>query len=64
MQPGTPDSTTCARRGTASEDEISNVAYGYSYIHLVRTYEMHANALTKVDNKDAFFKFCKIAMNY
>ena len=40
------------------------VTHGYSYIHLVRTYEMHANALTKVDNKDAFFKFCKIAMNY
>ena len=28
MQPGTPDSTTCARRGTASEDETSNVAFG------------------------------------
>ena len=40
------------------------VTHGYSYIHLVRTYEMHANALTKVDNKDAFFKFYKIAMNY
>ena len=32
-------------------------------IHLARTYEMHANALTKVENLSAFEAFVKITMN-
>lgn len=27
------------------------VSHGYTYIHLCRTHEMFANALTKVENK-------------
>jgi hypothetical protein len=33
------------------------VTHGFSYVHLVRTFEMHANALTKVDQQDAFLAF-------
>ena len=39
------------------------VTHGYSYVYLVRTYDMHANALTKVENKHAFFAFRNFAMN-
>ena len=39
------------------------VTHGYSYLHLVRTHEMHANALTKVENLHAFDEFVKVAMN-
>ena len=39
------------------------VTHGYIYIHLCRTHEMHANALTKVENLDAFVRFIKVAMN-
>ena len=39
------------------------VTHGYSYLHLVKTNEMHANALTKVDNKSAFLAFRQISMN-
>ena len=33
------------------------VTHGFSYMHLIRTFEMHANALTKVENKSAFYAF-------
>ena len=33
------------------------VTHGFTYVHLVRTHEMQANALTKVDNKGAFLSF-------
>jgi hypothetical protein len=39
------------------------VTHGYVYTHLARTFEMHANALTKVENLEAFLKFVRIAMN-
>ena len=39
------------------------VTHGYSYVHLCRTHDMHANALTKVENLDAFYNFIKVAMN-
>ena len=39
------------------------VTHGYTYIHLCRTHEMHANALTKVENLYAFEAFVKVAMN-
>ena len=39
------------------------VTHGYCYLHLVRTHEMHANALTKVENLFAFDEFVKVAMN-
>jgi hypothetical protein len=39
------------------------VTHGYVYTHLARTFEMHANALTKVENLEAFIKFVRIAMN-
>ena len=39
------------------------VTHGYTFIHLCRTHEMHANALTKVENLDAFYRFIKVAMN-
>ena len=39
------------------------VSIGACYMHLCRTHEMHANALTKVDNKGAFLAFRTITMN-
>ena len=33
------------------------VSHGFSYVHLVRTFEMHANALTKVEERAAFLAF-------
>ena len=39
------------------------VTNGHEYIHLCRTHEMLANALTKVDNKSAFMEFRRVAMN-
>jgi hypothetical protein len=39
------------------------VLHGYVYVHLAKTTDMHANALTKVENLSAFLIFRKIAMN-
>ena len=39
------------------------VSIGAEYVHLCRTFEMHANALTKVENKNAFRAFRALAMN-
>ena len=36
------------------------VTHGFAYVHLVRTFEMHANALTKVDKQSAFLAFRNI----
>ena len=39
------------------------VTMGYTVVHLVKTCDMHANTLTKVEHKSAFFVFRKLAMN-
>ena len=39
------------------------VTNGVFYVHLCKTHEMLANALTKVENRAAFFVFRRIAMN-
>ena len=39
------------------------VLHGFTFIHLCRTFEMHANALTKVESRDAFYAFRKLLMN-
>jgi hypothetical protein len=39
------------------------VIHGYSYVHLCRTFDMHANALTKVENLEAWLKFRKLVFN-
>ena len=39
------------------------VTHGYAYVHIVRTFEELANALTKIENRHAYITFRKIAMN-
>ena len=39
------------------------VLHGYSYVHLCKTHEMLANALTKVENKHAYLHFAKVFYN-
>ena len=39
------------------------VLHGYAYVHIVRTWEQLANALTKVENRHAFITFRKVSMN-
>ena len=39
------------------------VTHGYVYIHLCKTYEQLANALTKVENLSAFVDFQKVVFN-
>ena len=39
------------------------VTHGYTYVHLVKTFDMHADALTKIVSVEAFIKFMMFAMN-
>ena len=39
------------------------VQHGYEYIHLVRTFEMDADPLTKIVMRDAFMRFVKLGAN-
>ena len=39
------------------------VSTGACYIFLCKTHQMHANALTKVENRSAFFVFRSVSLN-
>ena len=39
------------------------VTHGYSYVHLCRTFDMWADAMTKVSDKDLFCRFIKVFFN-
>jgi hypothetical protein len=39
------------------------VTHGYSYVHLCRTEDMHANMLTKVESLEAFLRSRKVMFN-
>ena len=40
------------------------VTHGFSFVHLVRTFEMHANSLTKVEQQAEYLAFRKIFFGY
>ena len=39
------------------------VTHGYTYVHLCRTNDMFANALTKVESPEQYRRFCKVVFN-
>ena len=39
------------------------VTHGYSYVHLCRTFDMWADAMTKVSEKTLFRRFLKVFFN-
>ena len=39
------------------------VTHGYSYVHLCRTEDQHANMLTKVESVEAFLRSRKLMLN-
>ena len=40
-----------------------SVIHGYSYVHLCKTGDMYADAMTKVANKHAYLAFVKVFFN-
>ena len=39
------------------------VLHGYGFVHICRTWEQLANALTKIENRHAYITFRKVTMN-
>ena len=39
------------------------MTHGYTYLHLCKTHDQHANAMTKVENLCAFHTFAKVFFN-